>query len=107
MTTTTSVPFINSKYSIPISVTDFSVQLASFTELTLVMTNLTVDATSYTFTLTGGGLVVSSGTLTLELDDDSVTVAGVYALKLSGTLSGENVNITLTSGRILQFYEHE
>lgn len=107
MTTTTAVPFINSAYSIPINVSDFSASLASFTELTLVLTSLTTAATSYTFTKTGGGLVVNGTSLTLELVDTSVSVAGIYALKLSGTLNGENVNITLTTGRILQFYEHE
>lgn len=107
MTTTTTVPFINSAYSIPIDVSSFSASIASFTELTLVLTSLTTAATTFTFTKSGGRLVVSGTSLTLELLDDSVTTAGVYGLKLSGTLNGENVNITLTTGRVLQFYEHE
>lgn len=112
--TCTAIPYIASKYSIPIDVSDFTANtpMASFTELTLTATLIgsdpvvTVTSTLTGYTLGGGGLVVSGETLTWETSDTLVTVAGSYQLKLTGTISSQNVAITLCTGRVQDFQTH-
>lgn len=109
-----AIPYIESKYSIPIDVSDFTsdTPMASFTELTLTATLISNPLTVVTSTLTGytlggGGLIVAGEILTWETSDTLVTVAGQYQLKLTGVISSQNVAITLCEGRFQNFQEHE
>tara|TARA_R110000772_G_scaffold23646_2_gene63149 strand:+ start:12549 stop:12890 length:342 start_codon:yes stop_codon:yes gene_type:complete len=111
--TCTAIPYIASKYSIKIDVTEFTAvtPMASFTELTLTATLISDPATVVTSTLTGytllgGGLVVAGEILTWETSDTLVTVEGQYQLKLTGVISSQNVAITLCEGRVQYFQEH-
>jgi hypothetical protein len=110
--TCTAIPYIASKYTIPIDVTDFvaATPLASFTELTLTATldspATVVTSTLTGYTLAGGGLVVTGSVLEWATSDTLVTVPGLYSLKLSGIVNGQNVAITLCVGRTIEFQTH-
>lgn len=90
------VVYKNTDIDITINVTGLTV--GSMSEITLTLQK--AGESDIAFTKTDGSITVNGSSLNLRIDDGTLIDSGVYAMRLTGTVSGDVRGLSLTPNRI-------
>lgn len=81
---------------ITINVTGLTI--GSMSEITVTLQK--AGQSDISFTKTGGAITVDGSSLNLRIDDGTLIDSGVYAMRLTATVSGDVRGLSLTPDRI-------
>lgn len=90
------VVYKNTDVDITINVSGLTV--GSMSEITLTLQK--AGESDITFTKTDGSITVDGSSLNLRIDDGTLIDSGVYAMRLTATVSGDVRGLSLTPDRI-------